>query len=254
MIPTYLEVPDPVTPPVLVLWDLDLTLLHPAGFGSRMIAPALAEALGREPVMDVPFAGRTDRAILTDLMVSNGVENPDDDEVSALLDAVATRCEQHGQDLLDAGGGPLPGAREAVHALSSVDGLHQGIVTGNMRRTALLKLRLCGFDDLPDPALGAFGDDHLDRAHMVRDAIAAARSRGVAVDASRAVVVGDTVHDVRGALDAGARCLGVATGRVSGSALLAAGAHAVLPDLTDADALHAALDCAIRSSLRGSLP
>src|SRR5699024_10755866 len=96
--------PDPAVPAVLVLWDLDLTLLHPAGFGSRMIAPALAEVLGREPVMDVAFAGRTDRAILTDLLASNGVDGPDDDEITALLDAVAERCERNGQDLLDAGG------------------------------------------------------------------------------------------------------------------------------------------------------
>lgn len=149
---------DPTTTSVLVLWDLDLTLLHPAGFGSRMIAPALADLLGREPVMNVPFAGRTDRAILTELLSANGVTEPDDDEVSALLNAVAERCEQNGQDLLDADGGPLPGALEAVRTLSSVDGVHQGIVTGNMRRTALLKLRLCGFDGLLDPELAAYGD------------------------------------------------------------------------------------------------
>lgn len=233
--------------PVLILWDLDLTLLHPAGFGSRMIAPALATFLGRDPVMDVGFAGRTDRAILTELLAANGVLFPDDDEVTALLDAVATRCEQHGQDLVDAGGGPLPGAREAVRTLGTVAGLHQGIVTGNMRRTALLKLQLCGFgvDGLPDPELGAYGDDHLDRAHMVRDAIATARGRGVAVDAARTVVVGDTIHDVHGALDAGARCVGVATGRVSGAQLSAAGAHAVLPDLTDSGALLAAINACL---------
>lgn len=241
-----------IDPPVLVLWDLDLTLLAPAGFGSRMIAPTLAEFLGRAPVMDVPFAGRTDRAILTDLLVSNGVKSPHDDEVVALLDAVATQCERHGQDLLDAGGGPLPGAHDTVRALGSVDGLHQGIVTGNMRRTALLKLRLCGFGGLPDPALGAYGDDHFDRAHMVRDAISAARSCGIAIDASRTVVVGDTVHDVHGALHAGARCVGVATGRASSSQLLAAGAHAVLPGLTDVSALHAALDRVLNQSLRSS--
>src|SRR5699024_3408962 len=112
---------------ILLLWDLDLTLLRPAGFGSSMIAPALAEVLGREPVMDVAFAGRTDRAILTDLLASNGVDGPDDDEITALLDAVAERCERNGQDLLDAGGGPLPGAHEAVRALGSVAGVHQGI-------------------------------------------------------------------------------------------------------------------------------
>src|SRR5699024_6319149 len=174
--------------------------------------PALAEVLGREPVMDVAFAGRTDRAILTDLLASNGVDGPDDDEITALLDAVAERCERNGQDLLDAGGGPLPGAHEAVRARGSVAGGQQGSGTGSTRRTALPKLSPGGSDGLPGPGLGACGDDPLDRAHMVRDAIAAARSRGIAVGPSRTVIVGDTVHDVRGALDAGARCVGVATG------------------------------------------
>lgn len=90
--------------------------------------------------------------------------------------------------------------------------------------------------------------DHLDRAHMVRDAIAAARSRGLAVEASSSVIVGDTIHDVQGALDAGARCIGVATGRVDEAQLRAAGAHAVLPDLTDLAALSAALDSALRTA------
>lgn len=253
--------------PVLVLWDLDLTLLDPAGFGTRMITPVLAELLGREPVMGASFAGRTDRAILTDLLARNGIEahgNADggcgggsdggggggsglsscgggDSAVLTLMDAVAERCEAFGHDLIAGGGGPLPGAREAVDALAADPLLHQAIVTGNMRRTALLKLRLCGFDGLPDPALGAFGDHHWDRAHLVRDAVSAARGRGLDISMSDAVVVGDHVHDVRGALDAGARCVGVATGRVSAADLHSAGADVVLSDLTDTDALLAAL-------------
>ncbi|MBB1031026.1 HAD hydrolase-like protein [Dietzia sp. SLG310A2-38A2] len=225
---------------LLVLWDLDLTLLDPAGFGSRMIAPALAEMVGREPVMDVSFAGRTDRAICTELLERNGIE-PREDLVTTLLHAVAERCEAHGQDLLDAGGGALPGAHDAVAALASVDGLHQGIVTGNMRRTALLKLRLCGFDGLPDPRLGAFGDHHADRADLVRGALTTARGRGLDVSADHAVVIGDHVHDVRGALDAGVRCVAIATGRVSADELRSAGARSVLPHLTDADALLSAI-------------
>lgn len=228
--------------PVLVLWDLDLTLLDPAGFGTRMIKSVLTERLGRVPVMGASFAGRTDRAILTDLLQRNGIEVEDDDDaVRHLMDAVAERCETFGRDLLAGGGGPLPGAREAVEALSADPHLHQGVVTGNMRRTALLKLRLCGFDGLPDPSLGAFGDHHTDRAHLVRDAVAAARASDLDVSVADAVVVGDHIHDVRGALDAGARCVGVATGRVSAAALHSAGAHAVLPDLNDTDALLAAL-------------
>lgn len=227
--------------PVLVLWDLDLTLLDPAGFGSRMITPVLTDMLGREPVMGASFAGRTDRAILTDLLVRNGLEVDDDELVLATMDAVAERCERFADDLLAGGGGPLPGAHDAVRALAANPLVHQGIVTGNMRRTALLKLRVCGFDGLPDPALGAFGDHHSDRAHLVRDAIAAARGQDLHAAPSHTVVVADHVHDVRGALDAGARCVGVATGRVSADDLRAAGADAVLPDLTDPDALLAAL-------------
>lgn len=230
---------------VLVLWDLDLTLLDPAGFGTRMITPALADLLGRDPVMGASFAGRTDRAILTDLLEINGIGVDDDEVVLSLMDAVARRCETFGDDLLAGGGGPLPGAHEAVAALAADPRLHQGIVTGNMRRTALLKLRLCGFDGLPDPGLGAFGDHHADRAHLVRDALAAARARGVDVTPGRSVVVGDHVHDVRGARAAGAVCLAVATGRVSADDLRAAGAHTVLPDLTDADALLAAVHASV---------
>ncbi|KAA0919209.1 HAD hydrolase-like protein [Dietzia sp. ANT_WB102] len=230
---------------VLVLWDLDLTLLDPAGFGARMIAPTLADFLGRDPVMGASFAGRTDRAILTDLLERNGVELHDDEMVFALMEAVARRCEIFGHDLLAGGGGPLPGAHEAVAALAEYPRLHQGIVTGNMRRTALLKLRLCGFHGLPDPGLGAFGDHHADRALLVRDAIAAARTRGLDVSPEQAVIVGDHVHDVRGALDAGAACVAVATGRVSADDLHAAGAHAVLPDLTDPDALLTAIHATV---------
>lgn len=230
---------------VLVLWDLDLTLLDPAGFGTRMITPALADLLGRDPVMGASFAGRTDRAILTDLLEINGIGVDDDEVVLSLMDAVARRCETFGDDLLAGGGGPLPGAHESVAALAADPRLHQGIVTGNMRRTALLKLRLCGFDGLPDPGLGAFGDHHADRAHLVRDALAAARARGVDVTPGRSVVVGDHVHDVRGARAAGAVCVAVATGRVSADDLRAAGAHTVLPDLTDPDALLAAVHASV---------
>ena len=233
--------------PALVLWDLDLTLLDPAGFGSRMITPVLADILGREPLMGASFAGRTDRAILTDLLVRNGLEVDDDDElIIATMNAVAERCEKFADDLVAGGGGPLPGAHDAVRALAADPLVHQGVVTGNMRRTALLKLRVCGFDGLPDPALGAFGDHHSDRAHLVSEAITLARGRGMGISPERAVVVGDHVHDVRGALDAGAHCIGVATGRVSADDLRAAGAHVVLPDLTDTGAL---LD-AVRSTAR----
>jgi phosphoglycolate phosphatase-like HAD superfamily hydrolase len=55
------------------------------------------------------------------------------------------------------------------------------------------------------------------------------------------VVIGDTPFDVTAALAAGARAVGVATGSHPAAELRAAGAHAVLPDLTDTDAVLKAL-------------
>ena len=55
------------------------------------------------------------------------------------------------------------------------------------------------------------------------------------------VVIGDTPLDIEAALASGARAVGVATGGYTAGELAAAGAHAVLPDLTDTDAVLAAL-------------
>ena len=48
------------------------------------------------------------------------------------------------------------------------------------------------------------------------------------------MLIGDTPLDVAAALATGARVVGVATGSFTAADLAAAGAHAVLPDLTDA--------------------
>ena len=55
------------------------------------------------------------------------------------------------------------------------------------------------------------------------------------------MLVGDTPLDVAAALATGARAVGVATGDYPEADLAAAGAHAVLPDLTDTPRVLAAI-------------
>ncbi|HEY5990865.1 MAG TPA: HAD hydrolase-like protein, partial [Streptosporangiaceae bacterium] len=118
----------------------------------------------------------------------------------------------------------------------------QSVLTGNMRTLAEVKLRAPGLARYLDLEVGAYGDQHAVRSelvHIARDK--AAQVYGHTFAGEETVLVGDTPLDVAAALAAGARAVGVATGRSQAAQLTAAGAHAVLPDLTDTAAVVSAV-------------
>ncbi|WP_235487716.1 HAD hydrolase-like protein, partial [Frankia sp. AvcI1] len=100
----------------------------------------------------------------------------------------------------------------------------------------------CGLTDLLDLAVGGYGDDDTDRAVLVALAIKRAQAaHRLTFSPARVVVIGDTVHDVRGARDAGVRAVAVATGATTADTLRAAGPNAVLTDLTSLPTLRTAV-------------
>jgi phosphoglycolate phosphatase-like HAD superfamily hydrolase len=123
--------------------------------------------------------------------------------------------------------------------------VHQSVLTGNVRPLAEVKLSAVGLRHLLDLCIGAFGDDHEVRAelvHLARRRAAAVHGRpGTDFSGEATVVVGDTPLDIEAALSAGARAVGVATGGYPASTLRAAGAHAVLTDLSNTATVLAAL-------------
>jgi phosphoglycolate phosphatase-like HAD superfamily hydrolase len=125
-----------------------------------------------------------------------------------------------------------PGARELIEHLVARSDVALGLVSGNLERTARLKLE--AVDLSRHFATGAFGSDSRHRADLVELALRRCRARsGVDFDPTRTWVIGDTPDDVASGRAHGARTLGVATGRFSRRELRECGADAVLDDFAD---------------------
>jgi len=223
---------------LFVLWDVDYTLVNAAGLGTRLYEDVFREIFGRDLPAVAPKAGRTDRAIILDTLALAGIPEPSA-RVDDFLAALARRVTA--VDGAAAQVRALAGASAAIAALA-VAGLCQSVLTGNIRPLAALKLKAAGLGEHLDLDVGAYGDAHEARAELVPVARQAARQAyGRDYAGLSTVLVGDTPLDVTAALATDARAVGVATGSFSVAELAAAGAHAVLPDLTDARLVLAAV-------------
>jgi phosphoglycolate phosphatase len=235
---------------LLVLWDLDGTLLHAGRVGSDLYALVFAGLFGRSPEVLAPMAGRTDRAIILETLELAGISDP-----RRYVDPFIAGLSAHApgvRDAVAAQGRALPGAAAAIAAtaaLPSPGRVYQSVLTGNVRPMAEVKLSALGLHELLDLRIGAYGDDHEVRAELVhlarRRATARHGLRPADLAGSATVVIGDTPLDIVAALAADARAVGVATGRYPAADLVAAGAHAVLPDLTDAALVVQALSASL---------
>jgi phosphoglycolate phosphatase len=224
---------------LLVLWDVDYTLVDADGLGTRLYEMVFKLTFGRDLPGVAPKAGRTDRAIILDTLALAGVPEPTA-HVDGFLAALARQAAA-----VDGTAGalvrPMAGASAAIGALAAA-GLRQSVLTGNVRPLAALKIGAAGLTEHLDLAVGAYGDAHEVRAELVPVArLAASLAYRADFGGQATVLVGDTPLDVAAALAAGARAVGVATGSYSAADLAAAGAHAILPDLTDAARVLAAV-------------
>jgi phosphoglycolate phosphatase-like HAD superfamily hydrolase len=176
--------------------------------------------------------GRTDPDILAETLAAHGL--PPAPGGFAAFTAALVAAYEGGADLLRRHGRAQPGAAAAIAALAGADGVVQSVLTGNVREVAALKLAAFGLDAGLNLEAGAYGSDDGCRASLVAVARARAVARhGPAFGRAATVLVGDTPHDVRAALDGGAEVVAVATGGHTEVELRRAGAAVVLPDLRD---------------------
>jgi phosphoglycolate phosphatase-like HAD superfamily hydrolase len=223
-----------VTRPALVLFDVDGTLIQTGRAGVRGMNAAFARLHGRERALDsVPIAGRTDRAIVADVMRAIGIE-PTENRVVELRDGYLDDLRREIGRPVAEPSGVLPGVVALLDALAALPDVHVGLLTGNFEGGAGIKLG--HFDLWRRFAFGAFGDAHADRRDLVPVARAGASRAGCPeVPPDRIWIIGDTPLDVDCARAHRARAVGVATGPFGPADL--AGADVVVETLEDTNAL-----------------
>lgn len=217
------------------LFDIDGTLIQTGGAGKAALFEALRTGFGiPQPTDQVAIHGRTDRGITRDLFLHHGIadraehwERFRDEYLRHLPDQMSRRE-----------GAVLPGIAALLDRLHARDDVVLGLLTGNTRAGANLKLKHFELERYFD--FGGFGDEHLDRIDVAREALAAAHGRlSGPVDINRVWVIGDTPGDVRCGRAIGAKVVAVATGDSSHDELQATKPDHLARDFSDVEAVYA---------------
>ncbi len=211
----------------VLLFDIDGTLIDAGGAGQAAMEQAVAHLFGESrPVTGIPAAGRTDRAIGRDLFDYYSIPATDDNWTrylntyfSFLPDSLRTRP-----------GAILPGVVPLIERLSAHSDVFLGLLTGNFAEGARLKLEHFGLHH--HFRTGGYGDAHLHRDDVARDALAAVQIHLPEVSPDQIWIVGDTPSDVQCGRAIGANVLAVSTGIFSSEELAAHQPDILLDDLT----------------------
>ncbi len=222
--------------PRLILFDVDGTLILSQGVAGRLMLKAVETAAGKDDPFEYDvrdFAGFTDRAIMRKLLQRAGVPPEELEEKlryaeRLYLSWIAERFKNpHFVKV-------LPGVLELLESLRKTSGFYLGLLTGNLREGARIKLSSVGlWEYFP---IGAFGDDAEDRNLLPPVALKRAREYyGIEFPPHHTWIIGDAPNDVRCARANHIRCLAVATGVIPAKELQNEHPDVLLPDLQDTE-------------------
>ena len=223
---------------ITVLFDIDGTLLRARGAGLAAIEQTMQEMFGVSGMPQVSVHGRTDCGILQDFFRPFGLNF--EEHRDGFLDSY---CLHLRRLLPEFAGHVLPGVVPLLERLSGDENVALGLITGNCRKAAQLKIEhfqltpyFCG--------LGGYGDHSANRDDVARDAAEAAQERWPdRFDSEHLWVIGDTTNDITCARAIGAKAMVVETGGCTADELELESPEICLPNLADTEKVVQALRC-----------
>lgn len=220
---------------MLILFDIDATLLTSGGVGITAMGRAGRELFGEHfNERSVEYAGRIDPLIIGDLLKAH--------DLDITADAVQSFREGYGKHLRELlaetnTAEPCPGVPELLDRFDAHEEIVLGLLTGNFPETGQVKLRAGGID--PDRfEIRVWGSDSPHdppaREHLPGVGISRFHERfDRAINGEQVVVIGDTPHDISCARAHQCASIGVGTGRFTPGELTDAGADLAVDDLSD---------------------
>ena len=145
----------------LLLWDIDGTLIQSGGAGERALIASLQQEFGIVGTLeDIELAGRTDQWIARKILARFALpEQPDNIEryLNGYLRALP--AELHNPEART-----LPGIRDLLTIIAARRDIAQGLLTGNLKRGA--EIKLTHHELWEHFAFGAFADDAENRNEL----------------------------------------------------------------------------------------
>ena len=216
----------------LFLFDIDGTLISPGITARRLFVEIVTELTGKKIPLEVQHvAGFTDPLILKDMLQRAGIEGIElNDAIDKFFPIYYERLEERYKAAADKKIYDEVG--NLLKELSEEKNIYLGLVTGNMKRSAMIKLTPFDLDRFFP--VGAFASDDPDRDKLPPIAVGRAeKDWNVEFQNENVFVVGDTIHDIRCALVNNYRAVGIARrdGDKEKSMLKSAGADWVFDTL-----------------------
>lgn len=214
------------------LFDIDGTLLHTGGAGTRSLARSFQKIYGIENAFKgITMDGKTDPEIVKEAFRQNGVkqriETPEIQKVfTEYIPFLKREIWRSTNYRL------MPGVEEMLEDLHAHENILLGIASGNIQQGAEIKLKRGGIDKYF--LFGAYGSDAEDRGEVIRIAISRAKKFLPETELTKEdiYVIGDTPRDIIFGHQAQATTVGVATGRYSLEELKEFSPDYLLPNLT----------------------
>ena len=193
----------------LFLFDIDGTLISSGKTARGLFVEIVTELTGKKISLETQHvAGFTDPHILKEMLQRAGIEGVElNDAIDKFFPIYYERLEERYKAATDRK--IYDEVRNLLNELSEEKNFYLGLVTGNMKRSAMIKLPPFGLERFFP--VGAFASDDPDREKLPPIAVGRAeRDWNVEFQNESVFVVGDTIHDIRCALVNNYRAIGVA--------------------------------------------